>query len=1449
MKTLKKPLIALLAFAVVLSLAAVIAIAASPTPQGSLEEMNALIAEVDAAASSREKKKALDAVTAYIQEHEFSVADIDIAQERYDEVCERVSDFTVEDLQSRLAAIMKSKPKESLNARLETNAVQSILQGEGYIAPTDARYAQLYRDVKVVDAFVDLLYIGRDDVEIIERGETLRTFFDKIGKEPLDEGSEYYAAYMQKNEEVVDATITLLYDNLRDCLAKAESTEASEEEILAAVADFRALCERCYFKTEEPEYIALCDRNTLAELKLLVGKVNAAEELFDKGVALKTVYAAWGESGMARNGEEDTESDKAVFFAALDRLTEELTGQLFDKVNGILTDVMSEEPSAERGDLIADYDNWIDNCYFPTGEDRYTLLDGRRLVAETYILLYSVKDAKDDAAEDGGVIEQSKRLRELVDFYTEKTYNPSVAETALLKKEYTDLKAQVTEDFYDHLKELTDRIAKANEDFDAAKKAKDIILSLADEAYFDRKNAKHAEYLEALSASERAFGTKAIDWAVKAYREAMALEDTEEKKLTVAKIKEDFTSYGVDPIDNATSEDDIAFNALYDGYTAALFYAELDLLCDDAVKAYNDEADDLSEYFAAIKAHLATYSYDRTSAEWKAYSQKIKKANDSYQSQLLARADELCTAAEGKSGREQLTAFNLLKAFYNANDFEKSEAYYKFLERYEKISVAASATLAEIKAALEAQVPLSDYGRDSGSSPLTFDSGSVTGANIANGNRVYVNTEDGGCDSAGSLTIDYKSTTPDTYYTWSVKIIESVMVFEFDVTTFTSMPPTVSFCTGATNTDGVRKFPAFFRLSTSNGKTNLVTDQSVVLKEDILTPGVWTHIAMVYNDTTKMIQMYVDYEKAGPEYKESTSGCTNWTLNEGLRLGGRSAREDVSVSFDNLTYYPGSVPRTTDRFTKMENDEKFLFFGNFLEEYAIDPDAHDIADVNYAYTQMNTMLSSYWSTSEKTYLTEDLDLRHSVDIFLSIEQAKINEQMKDIVFNELKALYDALFALESTTDTISSRSDLIDQIDSYIETNSSTLDQTTDKYKALVADVDAERARLVIDERVSEFKNGIIRFRRATSLVAMKRHYATCETAYGDGFDAETILRFSDLADLIEEYEGFYDDLMSKTREANAKSIVECMKLVALYSEDEYEEKYDEINTYIVIVRSFLTPAADGSLQYQQNYLGISSAIKLYNRVNDFFYQRLQLEHVAKLQAQIDKYSSLDSYIEKLGVVMYVRNYVAANDVDKENDAIRKILEACAVYEQELGMKDGEVDPDLPNYQLEKYEKLIEQNTVYFVDIVTRMALIDGYSELKAMYDSAMEIYFYMNIDSEEVKAALTVFNSYESILREMETHSKLFIEAMEAYAIAETATDKYKALSRAYSELTLGANEHYDGIADALALYATASEAYNTRTETITSEITATVSVMCSARADFDGVKYVIAAFKKRYD
>ena len=130
-----------------------------------------------------------------------------------------------------------------------------------------------------------------------------------------------------------------------------------------------------------------------------------------------------------------------------------------------------------------------------------------------------------------------------------------------------------------------------------------------------------------------------------------------------------------------------------------------------------------------------------------------------------------------------------------------------------------------------------------------------------------------------------------------------------------------------------------------------------------------------------------------------------------------------------------------------------------------------------------------------------------------------------------------------------------------------------------------------------------------------------------------------------------------------------------------------------------------------------------------------------------------------------------------------------------------------------------------------------------------MKIYYYMNIDSDEVQAAIKEFSKYESILREMEAHSNLFIKAMEEYAAAETATDKYKALSKAYAELALGANEHYDGISDAMALYRTAAEAYNAKADTVNEELSSAMSVMCTARADVDGVKYVIAAFKKRYE
>ena len=1438
MKTLKKSLIALLIVAVTLSLAAVIAVAVSTTQNGSLERLDALIAEVNAATTAKEKTEKLNAVHTYFNSNTFPDADVDAAQERVDRIDETVSDYTVKEAEERLAAVMQVT--NTIEARVELNAIRSLVEGEGYISVASGAQKRLLDDVEVVDACVDLMYIDLDGVDLVDRGEVLLEFVNKRETTPLSTSSPYYPTYTVRYDAVVDRTIGLLYGKLEECLAVAEDGTKTEAERKEAVAEFRTFCERCYFDTAREEYIALTDRCAVADGRIYLLEIAAAPTLYEKGVILKAAATALAESGMANDGAED--ADKTKFFTEHEAVKDALAAELYEEANRLLVLAVAEE-TEDRATPLAEYDKYVADCYFFTADDRFIALSGEKAGADAFVLLYAVRDAET-------IVEKNKSLKVLVVFLNKNTITDATPIAAAFNAAYngTDgVYETVMSAFYTYMKTLTDALGSTEVAFDDARAAKSTILSLTEDGYFETTTARQTAYLADLAAAERGFGGRAVDWAASELRAAMEMTDTAAKKARVEDTVTAFESYGVTKYDAPETDEEIAFNEKYNTYAVARFYAELDVLADDAIVANDAGTEDLTEYFSAIKAHLATYFYDKTSDDFAAYQAKILPTRKAYGKYVLDIALGMCEAAEALTGGELLSAFNRLNAYYRAHEFYEDQNYFDFLDRLQALSEKAADVLLEIKAKLENEVPLSEYG-EVVANAITFETGTVTGVGTSNNNRLFVDEEHGGSNSEKCMTLIYTE-AKDMYYVWSIpNAATEQKVLEFDITTFGDMPKNLNFGTGASSKSKGRVFPSFFKLITTDGRTDLYTGNAkICLKKDVIQQGVWTHITMTYEPKTKLIQLYVDYEKAGEAYYEQNTGCIDWDLNEGLRLG--SSNASGTVSFDNLRSYTGTVPRTPDRFTKMSTNDKFLIFGSYLERFASDPSSVSAVDVNYAYNQMTPLLSAYWSSTINDYIVEDPDLRHMVDVYRAADKESINASMSGIALDGLRDLYNALLSLDASIENVSARKAALDKIDLYITDNESSFNNASEEYLEIMETIEKERANIEVDSRVKNFSDAITRFRRAPSLAAMTRHYEACLEAYGDGFDEETIARFTELPALIEEFNGFSVDLAVKTMEANAKSIVECMRYVAEFDESEYEEKYEEINKYILIVRNLVTPNEDGSLKYKTGYLGVSSAVKLYEKVNDFFYQKLQLEHIEKLSVEINKYTSLDSYIEKLGVCIFIRNYVATNDVDETNPEIRRILESCAVYESELGLKDGEVDPSLPNYQLEKYKKLIEQNTEYFVDTVSRMALVDNYTELKDMYDSIMKIYYYMNIDSDRVQSALKAFAKYENILREMETHSELFIKAMEDYATAETASDKYKALSKAYSELTLGANEYYDGITDAMALYRTAAEAYNAKAETVNGELSSAVTVMCSARADYDGVKYLIAAFRKRYE
>ena len=279
-------------------------------------------------------------------------------------------------------------------------------------------------------------------------------------------------------------------------------------------------------------------------------------------------------------------------------------------------------------------------------------------------------------------------------------------------------------------------------------------------------------------------------------------------------------------------------------------------------------------------------------------------------------------------------------------------------------------------------------------------------------------------------------------------------------------------------------------------------------------------------------------------------------------------------------------------------------------------------------------------------------------------------------------------------------------------------------------------------------------------------------------------------------------------------------------TEEFWKNNFDYINKYVLIVRDVVR-----SSNYDPDYAGVDEAIEAFELIDSYFYELLQDRHVLNIKAQIDKYPLTDSYIEKVGIVRYISDYIRTNDVDMTRADLAELLFLHSVYENEVEIHKNE------------YAALLVQNTTYFVYTVQRMGAYVTYTELKPLYDEALTYYYSINLESDEAVAAVDKFHEYEQMLLAAEVSSAMFIGAVDAINAADGKGELYEAIVKCQKYFA-EADESIEGVSDAITKYEKALADYTAATDAANEQIAEANSVVCSVRT-MSIAEAILAALK----
>ncbi len=797
--------------------------------------------------------------------------------------------------------------------------------------------------------------------------------------------------------------------------------------------------------------------------------------------------------------------------------------------------------------------------------------------------------------------------------------------------------------------------------------------------------------------------------------------------------------------------------------------------------------------------------------------------------------------------------------------------------------------LADRLAAIEANTPLNQYELPIIQGPLTWEEGKPevigwkrSGSNVTtawgqiltdvgvndarveyeeNGNAHFVMRYDGNAEREWETKNGSIHTYP--YINVNNRVQDNNLVIEFDITSFGEAYPVMSFEHSNVATDAGGKaqprildFKADGSISAALVGKNCMSGYELSAEEKArmnavkLKFGEWTHMSLLYESGTGFITLYVDYEYIA-RWDTRPAGVSLYELT--IFRYGTANPSFISgeVSIDNFIAYEGSYLRTPDLFDKMSEPERFIFYSN----YATNTEAPS-SDRITAYKHATKLIGEYYDNGEFIPAEDD-----SLD---ADALAQLNERLKGAVngYNSFvtdgyATLYNAYIAgnlakfgelvnaflakHERTLDSLGDRRTALSEIDDFLDACGEDILTAEDSdYLTIKGAYDTIVAQIKNDSSIVDFCAAVDRFYMSTKFGAdvMQKHYQNAVDIYADVIDrsVKDADGFEKFAEAVELYEAGAELLAQKIREKNSKTIIDCISFIDEYTTvEQWNENYDYINRYVVIVRAIVNNRNDkDEITYDATVAGISEALAFFETVNDYFYGLLQQEHAEYIAEMLENYLAATGYVEKVGICAHIRAYIESADISLEHELVKPEVLRLYIYESELELYEDD------------YNEVLTQNTIIFKNTVNLMSTASGYAELLALYSRAQELYFAMNVGDESIAAELLIYDEMTFTLEAMEKASVEFLISVELLRAATTEEEKYAALVDCYISAA-NADMDYDGVAEAMEYYLAEYAAYNNTALAIASEIGAmNGAAVASVRANC-GVDEIIAVIVKK--
>lgn len=656
------------------------------------------------------------------------------------------------------------------------------------------------------------------------------------------------------------------------------------------------------------------------------------------------------------------------------------------------------------------------------------------------------------------------------------------------------------------------------------------------------------------------------------------------------------------------------------------------------------------------------------------------------------------------------------------------------------------------------------------------------------------------------------------------------------------------------------------------------------IKYNVAAEGQWFNLMVTYDPVTRYGKLYIDYQEMFEiYYRVGTTSEDVLPSNAGVcefRVSQSPAAWN-SMNFDNFMKYEGTAYREVNKFTDMTDIEKFMYYVNYmtgdkaLKEnkyfcYAKAKPLVEFMEKEYTGLPENEMTPELIALKDCVERFKDYDKNHyETELLPSLIVEKTAEYVKMV--NDLveKHTVDGVVTVDS--EGVSRLSKDISLINDFVAKYNDMIDKTTANYIAANKKLGDLEQKTVGCENIVNFVRSFVLFNRATTVASMQRRanalaeiyklarYDKAENRFAVANDSavrsfEALLNDGltpedkDYVDIFEYYALLPAVIAEQQKVENSSKIIKCIDLLlALEGYEDTEEFWsanrEDVEFLISIIRDIVSKD-----NYDRSYTGVSEAIVQYELVDAYLYTLLQDDHIAIISAQLDKFKSSESYIEKRGICTYVSEYFKNNqNIDESLTEVQQLKKRLETYEEELAIF------------AEDFDEILERNTQYFIDVVNRLNGLTTYSELKSVYDEALSYYYIMNVTDDDpalakiIEDAIARFDDCDKYLAAIEVNTELFLKAIAdvdliagmgakyEFRVLSSGALYYQYLDMTYIEAVYGVTDpddeeqqkEYKRVTDIIQIYENLYENYNRTVDSVNSTSNDAAQIVIALRAE----------------